>query len=216
MKTAIVIGATGLVGSALVQLLLTNSKFDKVLTFGRRSADFNHPKLEEYVIDFDRPETWQHLVKGDVLFSALGTTLKQAGGQNAQYKIDFTYQYQFAEAAALNQVPVYVLVSSAGADPNSIVFYTRMKGELERQVKQLAFTSINIIQPGLLVGKRQEERTGEKVGYYVLKAVNRVGLFKSYQPIPAQTVAKAMLNAGNAAMPGTQMYALEKVFDLAE
>jgi len=215
MKTAIVIGATGLVGRELIRLLLDDNRFNKILVFSRRSLQIKNAKLGEYIIDFDKPDTWQHLVKGDVLFSALGTTLQQAGGKQAQYKIDYTYQYGFADAAARNGVPVYVLVSSASADPKSGLFYTRMKGELERDIRQLSFLSINIIQPGLLAGKRQEERLGEKLANILLSAFNAIGLFKKYCPIEGKIVAQAMVNACNAAVKGVHVYALEDVFMLS-
>lgn len=215
MKTAVVIGATGLVGTQLVHLLLEDDRFKKVIVFGRRSLGINNAKLEEHLINFDTPEAWQHLVKGDVLFSTLGTTLKQAGGQNEQYKIDYLYQYQFAQAAAQNGIPVYVLVSSPSASPDSVIFYTRMKGSLERDVKKLKFQSIHSIQPGLLYGDRKEERTGEKIGFKVLNFLNKVGLTSKYRPIHGKVVAQAMINAGVAANPGVHTYTLEGVFDLA-
>jgi uncharacterized protein YbjT (DUF2867 family) len=211
-----VIGATGLVGTQLVRLLLEDGYFKKVIVFVRRSTKIRNDKLEERIIDFDKPATWQHLVKGDVFFSTLGTTIKQAGSQQAQYRIDYFYQYQFAQAAAHNDVPVYVLVSSAGANPDAVIFYSRMKGELEKDVKQLKFSSINIIQPGLLVGHRQHERTGEKIGYHLLNSFNRIGLFKKYKPIKAILVAQAMINAGKAAVNGVHVYSLEAVFKLAQ
>ena len=112
-RTAIVIGATGLVGHELVQQLLQDQRFVRVVVLGRRNSGFVHARLEEHLISFDQPEQWRHLVKGDVLFSALGTTLKTAGSKEAQYKVDHTYQLEVAKAAAANGVPVYVLVSSA-------------------------------------------------------------------------------------------------------
>ena len=125
MKTALVIGATGMVGTQLVQLLLKENRFQKVIVFTRRTLQIVNPRLEEHLVDFEKPESWQQLVKGDVFFSTLGTTLKQAGGKDGQYKVDYTYQYRFAQAAAMNKVPVYVLVSSASANPDSKIFYTR-------------------------------------------------------------------------------------------
>ena len=139
MKTAVVIGATGLVGSELVALLLADSRFETVKVFVRRSTGRQHPKLEEHLVNFDAVETWKEQLTGDVLFSAMGTTLKQAGSKDAQYKIDYTYQYNVAKAAAENGVPQYVLISSAGASPKSRIFYSRMKGELEESVKKLTF-----------------------------------------------------------------------------
>lgn len=216
MKTAIVIGATGLVGTQLVKLLLEDNGFDKVLVFGRSSLQINHEKLDEKLINFDAPDEWRDQVKGDVLFSALGTTMKKAGSPSAQYKVDYYYQYIFAEAAAANKVPVYVLVSAPGAHPESVMFYTRMKGTLERDVRKLEFESIHFIQPGLLHGDRDEERKGEKGAYYVLKAINTVGLFRGYRPIDGKTVGMAMINAAESGDKGVKTYELKEVFKLAE
>ncbi|EJF08113.1 NAD(P)H-binding protein [Pontibacter sp. BAB1700] len=216
MKTALVIGATGLVGKQLVQQLLADDRFNNVIVFGRRSLGITNTKLQEHLIDFDKPEEWQQLVKGDVFFSTLGTTLKQAGGQNEQYKVDYHYQYKFAEAAARNGVPAYVLVSSSGADPGSLIFYSRMKGALEEAVKKLGFKSISIIQPGLLHGDRQESRTGEEIGYKVMHFLDKLGIAGKYKPYEDRVVAQAMINAGIAAQPGVHTYNLNEVFELAE
>lgn len=215
MKTAIIIGATGLVGKSLVHLLVDDDRFSKIIVFLRRSLELKHTKLEEHVIDFDKPEQWMHLVQGDVLFSTLGTTIKQAGSKAKQYNIDYTYQYTFAQAAAQNKIPTYVLVSAAASSPDSKIFYSRMKGELERDVKTLGFKSIYIIQPGLLHGERKEERFGENMAYKVLNAVNAIGLFKQYRPIKGETVAAALRNAALKAQPGVNPYALAGVFELA-
>ena len=162
MKTAVVIGATGLVGSHLVDLLLQDNRFDKVKIFVRRTTGITNSKLEEHIINFDDTDTWQNKVTGDVLFSALGTTIRQAGSQPAQYKIDYTYQYNFAKTATQNGVRTYILISSAGARANARLFYSRIKGELEEAVRKLSFAHIHIIQPGILTGPRSENRLGEK------------------------------------------------------
>ena len=216
MKTALVIGATGLVGKQLVQQLLADERFSKVIVFGRRNLGIANTKLEEHLIGFDKTETWQPLVKGDVFFSTLGTTLKQAGGQNGQYKVDYHYQYKFAEAASQNGVPAYVLVSSSGANKDSMIFYSRMKGTLEENVKKLDFKSISIIQPGLLHGDRQESRTGEEVAYKVMHFFDKLGIAGKYKPYEDKVVAQAMINAGIAAQPGVRTYTLGEIFRLAE
>ena len=214
-KTAIVIGATGMVGSALVMKLMNDDRFDRIRIFGRRTSGIHHAKLEENIINFDEPGSWQHLVKGDVLFSALGTTLKQAGSKEAQYKVDYHYQLEMAKAAAQNGVPVYVLVSSAMASANSKLFYTRMKGELERDIKSLPFKQIKILQPGMLVGNRKENRMGEIIGIAVLRFLNSIGIFRKQKPVEAKIVAKAMINISFEPEP-LKTYSLLEVFKAAE
>ena len=214
-RIAIVIGATGLVGSALVQQLLEDDRFGLVRVLGRRITGSTDPKLEEHKINFDMPGEWKHLVKGDVLFSALGTTLKQAGSKQAQYKVDHGYQYEVAKAASENGVPVYVLVSSAMADEGSSLFYTRMKGELERDIRQLSFPHIHILQPGMLKGDRKESRPGERIGISVVEFLNKLGIAKKQKPIDVSIVAKAMINV-SFSKEITKTYALLDVFRLAE
>jgi uncharacterized protein YbjT (DUF2867 family) len=214
-KTAVIIGATGLVGAQLLRLLLADNRFRRVVVLARRSTGQKSTKLEEHLVNFDTPVTWAHLVKGDVLFSAMGATLKAAGGKDAQYRIDHTYQLETAKAAAANAVPAYVLISSAGANPRSGIFYSRMKGELERDIKGLPFRCISIIQPGLLTGRREEQRGGEQAAYYLLKAFNAIGLFRKYRPIEAETVARAMICAAMQDAPGVRIYTLDAVFSLA-
>lgn len=215
MKTAILIGATGLVGKALLELLLKQEEYGKVVVFGRRSVDMQHLKLEEHIINFDAPKEWEALVQGDVLFSSLGTTLARAGSKAAQYKVDYTYQYAFAAAAARNGVPVYVLVSAPYVKPDALVFYSKMKGELERDVRKLPFQSFTFIQPGLLFGSREVHRTGEAIAYIVLKVFNAVGLFRGYRPVSGTTVAKAMIAAAGEAATGERTYTMEEVFTKA-
>ncbi len=215
-NTALVIGATGLVGSCLVKRLLQDNRFGKVIIFVRRTTDIADPKLEEHIIDFEKPSQWQHLVKGDVLFSSLGTTRGKAGSKVAQRRVDYDYQYQFAAAAAGNAVPALVLVSSVGAKASSPLFYTRIKGELERDVKALPFEKVVVIQPGPLFGEREEQRTGEELGMRVVNAMNRIGLMKRYRPIHGDTVALAMINACLDSQKGKLTYSDLKLFDLAK
>lgn len=210
---ALVIGGTGLVGKELTKQLLANDKFDEIVLFLRRTTGLAHQKLREEIVDFDHPEQWSQLVNGDVLFSALGTTIKAAGSKTAQYKIDFSYQYQTAAAAAANKVGTYVLVSSAGADAKSKIFYSRMKGELDDAILKLPFKRHVILRPSLLMGKREQKRGGEGLAQTIMPAITR-NIFKKYRPIKGSTVAKAMICAAlNKSVDST--YSLDKIFSLA-
>lgn len=214
-RIAIVIGATGMVGRALLDQLLADPRFSQIKIFVRRTTGITHPRLREFIINFNQPPEWKHEVQGDVLFSALGTTLKQAGSKQAQYKIDHDYQFQFARAASDNQVPGYILISSYGASDKSFLFYSRMKGELENDIKKLPFQRIHILQPGMLEGERKEKRPGEIIGIRVLKFLNGMGLAKSQKPVHATIVARAMINASFMEDVGIHTWALGKVFELA-
>jgi uncharacterized protein YbjT (DUF2867 family) len=215
MKTAIVIGATGLVGSHLVELLLKDTRIDKIKIFTRRSTNIFNGKIEERIVNFDEPDKWKKYVTGDIFYSAMGTTLKAAGSKDMQYSIDYTCQYQVAKIAALNNVPEYILVSAAGANPGAKIFYSRMKGLLEQDVKKLPFETIHIIRPGMLAGDRKEKRNGEKAGIGVLNMLSAIPGLGHLKPIQAREVAYAMINASFRHVVGIHIYTLGEVFKLA-
>lgn len=192
-KTVILIGATGLVGSKILSQLLDNEDYESVKVFHRRSTGVSHPKLEEHVIDFDDTENWKEKLTGDVLFSALGTTLKTAGSKEAQYKVDFTYQFEVAKYASENGVSKYGLVSSAGADHESSNFYQKMKGELDEAVQKLDFEKVVIVRPSILDGDRKESRLGEKIALPLMKIFCKIPGLKKYHPIKDEVVAKALI-----------------------
>jgi uncharacterized protein YbjT (DUF2867 family) len=214
MKKAIVIGGTGMVGTQLIKLLIDNEEFSEILSLVRRSSGIIHPKLTEQIIDFDHPKIWKELIKGDVLFSTLGTTIAQAKTKENQYKIDFTYQFTVAEIASKNRVSTYVLISSAGADSKSKIFYSNMKGKLDDAISHLPFQVISILRPGQLTGDRTEKRMGEKIGLSVMTMLNKLGILKKYRPIHASQVAKAMINA--ASKTKSEIYTLQEVHELAD
>ena len=189
---AIVIGATGATGKDIVSQLLDDSQFDEVHIFVRRNPFTSHSKLHVHIVDFQNIDEWKDELKGDVLFSALGTTLKQAGSQKAQWKIDYTYQYEVAKAARENGVETMILVSSAWATADSKVFYTRMKGQLEEDVKKLGFRSLTIVRPPSLI-RKDSDRFGERISVKLLQGLNKIGLLKSIRPMPTSQVAQAMI-----------------------
>lgn len=202
---ALVIGATGAVGKDLVEQLAALESFEQVDIFVRRGVNFPSPKVVTHVVDFDYPETWHPLLKGDVLFSCLGTTLKAAGSQAAQWKVDHTYQLEAARAACANGVPTYVLVSSIGADARSKVFYTKMKGALDDAVKALGFEGCFILRPPSLI-RKGSNRLGEKVGVAVLKFLNAIGILRSLAPMPTEQVAAAMIRLAQSGRKGYAIF----------
>ncbi len=211
---ALIVGATGATGKDLLELLLQDDSFYKVDIFLRRSIDIKHEKLTVHVIDFDKNEEWKNLVKGDILFSCLGTTLKSAGSKEAQWKIDYEYQYQFAKAAKENEVENYVLVSSSGASPNSIMFYPKMKGQLEVAVKALQFRNLAIFQPPILI-RKDSDRKGEIVGIRIIQSFNKIGLLLSQKPLPTNILAKAMILAAKTNTSSLAIFNGKKILEYA-
>ncbi|HMU07057.1 MAG TPA: NAD(P)H-binding protein [Kaistella sp.] len=212
---ALVIGATGATGKDLVNKLLEDKDFQEVHAFVRRPLNIKNEKLKAHVVDFEKPEEWKDLVKGDVAFSCLGTTLKDAGSKDAQRKVDFDYQYQFAKNAKENEVEDYILVSSYGANPNSKIFYSRMKGELEKEVKNLHFNKMTIFQPGMLE-RKDSDRTGEVLGGKIIKFANKLGICESQKPLPTDVLAQAMINSSKIKSYGYSKIKLGSIFSFAE
>lgn len=191
---ALIIGATGATGSKVLELLLKDETYSQVTVFVRRELKIKHDKLKVHIIDFDQTEQWKTLVQGDALFSCLGTTLQAAGSKEAQWKIDYDYQYQFAKAANQNGVPNYVLISSSNASSKSFFFYSKMKGQLEDAVKLLGFSKLLIFRPPLLI-REKSERKMEVLAAKVLTFLNNIGLLRSQKPMPTNVLAKAMVKA---------------------
>jgi uncharacterized protein YbjT (DUF2867 family) len=212
--TANIIGATGLTGSELVHLLLEDNRFTKVNIFVRRDTEIRHAKLEQHLVDFRNKRTWVKKLKGDVLFSALGTTRKQAGGKEKQYEVDFTYNLEFAREAQKNGIHTYVLVSSTGANPESRLFYPKIKGKLDSEVHKLGFRNLAILRPSSLTGKRNHRRLMEELSIPPLRLLTRF-FFKKYRPIEGRTVAEAMICAAVNPNHDKTIWEADEVFDLA-
>ena len=191
---ALVLGATGSVGQELLKLLLKDSGYSKVSIFVRRKTTIEHQKLTTHEIDFSRLKDYKRFVEGDVLFSALGTTLKDAGSKSRQYLVDFTYQYEFAKMGSDNGIPHFSLVSSAGANQKSFFFYPKIKGELEKAVKKLPFKKIHIFQPPILIRQPELIRSGEKIGIIVFTVLNKIGFLKSIKPLSVSFLAEKMIS----------------------
>jgi uncharacterized protein YbjT (DUF2867 family) len=213
--TAIVIGATGATGKQIVNQLLDDNSVTTVKIFVRKTIALVHPKLETFVVDFDAVDTWQHLITGNILLSAMGTTLKQAGSKAAQYKVDVTYQYQVAKAAVANGVSTALLLSAYGANASSAFFYPKMKGELEAMFINLGFKSLHIFQPGILERFANDGRVVERLSVKLIKAFNAIGLFRSQTPMPVAVLAAKMIKvATNMPVEKLCYYRLGDIFKL--
>ena len=211
-KTAIVIGATGLVGNALVEQLADADHIDKIITLTRRPAKHPAVKVFNQVVDFERLDEFASLFSADYLFSCLGTTKKQAGGIESQRKVDLDYQFNAAKLAANNGVNHYLLVSSSGANEKSNNPYLQMKGELEHKVQSLPFQRISIFQPSLLLGQRPEVRFGEKLGSLILPVLCRIPLLRKYRPITGKQVAAKMLSVSRQSGKSPEWFHLDEIF----
>ena len=208
---ALIIGATGATGKDLVTQLLADDTYSEVHCFVRKPLTLTHPKLHTHVVDFENPKAWADLLRGDVAFSCLGTTLAVAGSKEAQWRVDYDYQYNFAKHCHNNGIPTFVLVSAAGAKAQSKLFYNRMKGQLEDAIKALGFARLLIFQPSVLV-RKGSDRKGEQFGLKMIVFLNKLGLFKRYRPMPTSVLAEKMRKEVTIAPKGIHTFTLDEIF----
>jgi uncharacterized protein YbjT (DUF2867 family) len=215
MSNALVVGATGLVGSHCLQVLLASGVYEQVIAFTRRPIALEHPRFEQAIIDFNKLDELEPFPVADV-FCALGTTIRKAGSQADFLKVDFEYPRIIAERAAAAGAKQFLLVSSVGADPQSSSFYLRVKAELEKVISARTFESVHLFRPSFLIGKRAEFRLSESVGVAASRALQfaLVGKLRKYRPIAASTVAAAMLAAARQARPGRHIYHYDDILKL--
>ncbi|MGI4729633.1 MAG: NAD(P)H-binding protein [Janthinobacterium lividum] len=213
----IVAGATGLVGSLLLEQLLHHPEFSEVLVLVRKQLPFQHEKLKQLVVNFDHLEDYQAQINGDAIFSCLGTTRQKTPDLNLYRKIDHDYPVELAKIGAKNSIPQFHIVSSVGANSNSFVFYTRLKGETEQDLKKTGLQSLYIYQPSFLTGNRKEKRFGERFGMKLAKLINLflIGRLRKFQSISAAVVAKAMLNQSLKTNSGIFIYPSDQIKKLA-
>ncbi|MEN0005494.1 MAG: NAD(P)H-binding protein [Bacteroidota bacterium] len=217
-KTAIYFGATGLVGKHCVRFLLQHQAYEQVVVFSRRALSFEHPQLTTHLIDFDHLAEFADHIRGNDVYISLGTTRAKAGSKEGFYKVDFTYTFEAAKLACLNDVSQLMLVSSVGADVDSIFYYSQVKGELEAAIKKLPFWAIHIFQPSVLLGERPENRWGERIAGVLGKGIDQLtgGLLTKYKPVEAEVVAKAMISAAQRLEKGIHVYPSDYLQRLAD
>jgi len=195
-KTAVIAGATGLIGQELIKLLSNDNRYDKILALTRKPKESDLPKVEYVVVDFDSLSNYQKEIQGDDVFCALGTTRQKAGSKEAFYKVDYTYVWEFGRIMAQNKAQSFTLVSSMGADKDSFFYYSEVKGKIEDAISQLDFEKITIVRPSLLLGDRKEERFGEGIAQTLSKLFNPI-IPAKYEGIEVAQVAKAMIVTAN-------------------
>lgn len=207
-KTALIFGASGLIGGFCLDMLLAHPAYKQVIAFVRKPLEKAHPNLLQIEMDFDQRSTFADKIKGDDIFLCLGTTMAKAGSREAFYKVDFKYSFQAAETAARHGVNQLLLVSAVGADKDSLFYYSQVKGDLEDAVKELPFWAIHIFQPSVLLGERNENRWGEELAGKIGSIIDRItgGLLTKYRPVEAEVVAQAMVNAAQRLSKGTHIY----------
>jgi len=207
-KTALLAGATGLVGSHVLQLLLADDAWSHVVTLGRRPSPVQHPKLEQRIVDLGALEAMADLPHADDVFCCLGTTIKQAGSQEGFRRVDYDFVVGVARAGLRVGATQFLLVSAIGADPSSRVFYSRVKGEAEAAIRQLPYRGIQIFRPSLLLGERTEFRVGERIAVIAapLLKLPLVGRLRRYRPIEAAAVARAMMRVAKEAPRGPNVF----------
>ena len=214
---AVIAGASGLIGSCLLELLLASPQYDEVVVLVRKQLPVAHKKLLQVTVDFDHLEDHQALITGHALFCCLGSTRKKTPDLAQYRKIDFDYPLQLAQIAVENRVMHYHLVSALGADPNSSNFYSRMKGEIEAAVKKAGVKCLHIYEPSILTGNRQESRPMERFAISLMNAINPllIGSLKKYRSIPAATVARAMFKQSLKTEEGIFVHSSERIKLLA-
>jgi len=195
MKTALIFGSSGLIGSELLNAVKKNNNYNKIKLFVRSAPNNNDPKVEIIQTDFNNLEKYKNSMLGDDCFFCIGTTRKDTPDKNEYRRVEHNIPVDVAKIAKSNSVKVFIYVSSLGANPNSSGSYLKNKGQVEEKLNNLNFPKLVVIRPSILLGNRKVFRLGERIGIFIMKALSILflGSLKKYKPIEAQNVAKAMV-----------------------
>jgi uncharacterized protein YbjT (DUF2867 family) len=227
-RTALLLGASGLVGGHVLRFLLESPLYSAVRVLVREEikpdqlksigVDPSNSRLEQRVINFDRLEDSAALFRADDLYSCLGTTIKKAKTKEAFYRVDFTYSFEAAKLAREQGVQRFLLVSSVGADAHSKIFYSQVKGELEEAITQLQFPSTSIFRPSVLLGHRHESRPWEEFSGRLIRPLTGllIGPLAKYRPIAAEVVAQAMVSEAEKSQLGLHHYDSKTIAEISQ
>ncbi len=210
-RTALILGASGLVGRYCLEYLLKN--YSQVTALVRRPLPIQHEKLIQNIIDFDDLEKYHEAIKGQDVFCCIGTTVLKSPNKKDYYRIDFTYPKTIAEIALSNGAEQFLLVSALSANSKSLFYYSRVKGQLEDALIQLRYKGLHIFQPSFLIGKRPEFRPIEKIGVFTLKCLSSLLIHRlaQFKPIEAKTVASVMVHTAQQEKMGIHKYRSDEV-----
>ena len=205
MKTAIVFGSTGLIGGHLVNQLIQDNYYTKIKILVRSQTSINNEKVEVINIDFNNLANHKTEITGDDCFFCIGTTKQNSPDKNDYQKVELDIPKEIAQIAKANSVKSFIFISSIYANPNSSGNYVKFKGLVEEELKRLNFSKLGILRPSFLMGKRKENRVGEKIGILTFSALSPLlfGPFKKMRPISSENVAKAMIKIANSNLEKT-------------
>ncbi|MDT0643622.1 NAD(P)H-binding protein [Zunongwangia sp. F363] len=219
-KTAIVLGATGLTGGILLHKLLKNEDYSKIILFSRSPSHVLDVKIEEHLVDLLELEKYAEDFKADEVFCCIGTTKSKTPDKEKYKAIDYGIPVTAAKLCEANKIPCFLVVSAMGSDPKSKIFYNKVKGKMERDVLQCNIRKTYIFKPSLIVGNRNENRTGENIAKAVMKVMNPLlkGPLKKYKSVTAEKIADAMIFVANDGYHTTRIESdeIEKIAKLAE
>lgn len=217
-KVAVLFGATGLIGNCCLRRLLVHQAYERVISIGRAPIKASHPKLIHYEVEMSNPENYRHLMRGDDLYIAMGTTMKKAGSKEAFYEVDHNLIFNIAKTGSLQGMNQLIFVSALGADSRSLIFYLKVKGELEDDVRRLPYWGIHIMRPSILLGDREERRPAEKIAGQLSRGLQLFSgsILGDIAPVQADDVAKAMVQAAQSLKGGTHIHHGSEIVNLAK
>lgn len=217
-RSILVAGGTGLVGSHLLQQLSTSADSNEITALVRKGRTIQLPNVKSVEVDYDHFNKIDEQLTADIAFCCLGTTIKQAGSKAAFKKVDYTYPLELAKLLFSKNCSQFHIVTATGADAKSMVFYNRVKGEVEGELMQIGFQSLSIYRPSLLLGERKEKRAGEFIAAAISSIINPalIGRFRKYRAIRAEVVARAMLQQAEAHQAGIHILESNKIQELGQ